>query len=170
MIVMRIINVVARAEISGFEKGVILDGICNAEYRPNGFPAICFPVENGITVSLFDSGKMTSKGAKSTDFAVQSIYQHVEKIQKLRAGVTITADPTISLIVSHVSFGRTLDIDRLQEITEFKKKVNRFGSIQLVFPHNINVQAYANSLVISGCDTLRMIMIVKRLKRYTINE
>ncbi len=168
MIVMRITNVVARAKISGFEKSVILDGICNAEYRPNGFPAICFPAENGATVSLFDSGKMTSKGAKSTDFAVRSIYQHVERIKKLGTRITIISNPTISLIVSHVSFGRTLDIKRLQKIAQFKKKVSKFNSIQLAFPHNINVQAYVDSLVISGCDTVKMIMIAKRLKRYTV--
>ncbi len=166
---MRITNVVSKAAISGFEKDIILDAINTAEYRPNGFPAICVR-ENHITISLFDSGKITSKGACSTDNSIQSINQFIKRIRKLGMKISVTSKPTISLIVCNVSFGKRMDIASLKRTLQFKKEIKRFSAIQLKFPNNVNVQAYDYSLLISGDDITHMMGIVKDLEKYTMEK
>ncbi len=170
MIVMKITNVVSKCTISGFEKDVILSGISNAEYRPNGFPAICTLMNNGITISLFDSGKIISMGAKSSEDSLESIIHYIKRIKKLGMNITVLSKAVVSLIVSHVSFGKKIDIESLKKTSQFKKEIKRFSSIQLGFDQNINVQAYSENLVISGKDVNEMMSVVKQLEKYTVKQ
>ncbi len=168
MILMNIINVNAKAKISGFDTDAIIDGITNAEYRPNGFPAICIGSDSGITISLFDSGKINSKRAKSTDSAILAINNFVKTLKKLGMKISILSKPSIYLIVTNVFYEKRINIKSLKSLPEFKKEIKRFSSIQLVFPNNVNVLAYENSLRVSGNDISHMMQVVNSLKKHTI--
>lgn len=171
MPVVTIVNVVAKSRISGFDKEIILDKMNDAEYRPNGFPAICVSM-NGIILSLFDSGKLTSTRGTSINSAISSINNYIKRIRKLKMDITILSKPTVSMIVSRVSFGgeKKMDIATLKRIPQFKKEIKKFSSIQLVFAaahNNVSVLAYADKVMISGSNMTEIISVINILEEYT---
>lgn len=164
MIVVEITNVVAKAAISGWSKDTILGKIADAQYRPNGFPAICI-MQKKATVSLFDSGKITSMGSKSIQGALESINDFCKRLKSFGMKIRIDAKPTVSMITSKVSLGRKINISSLRGMPEFKKDVDRFSCIQIVFD-DADVMAYESYLKISAKNEQNIISTAKKIDAY----
>ena len=165
MITAKIENVVATASISKFDTKEIIYWPM-VEFRPNGYPGICVHVKN-ITLSIFDSGKIVSKGSKDPDIAINSILNFIKRLKKSGLKVAIKSKPVINMIVSHVNLApKILDITRLKELPEFHKEIKRFACLQLKFKEG-NVQVYKSKLVISTKRVEDINLLVKKLRRYT---
>ena len=165
MITAQIDNVVATASVTKFDTKHIVYWPM-VEFRPNGYPGICVHEKN-ITLSIFDSGKIVSKGSKDPDTAINSILYFIKRLKKSGLKVAIKSKPVINMVVSHVNFEpKILDITRLKELPEFHKEIKRFACIQLKFKEG-NVQVYKSKLVISTRRIEDISRLVKRLRRYT---
>ncbi len=165
MITVQIDNVVTTAQVTRFNTNSIVYWP-KVEFRPNGYPGICIH-ERHVTLSVFDSGKIVSKGSKGTKDAIQSILDFIQRLKKSGIKVSLKSKPTISMIVAHVRFEpKRLDIQRLKELPEFHKEIKRFASIQLKFKEG-NVQAYESKIVISSTSIDDITRIAKKMRRYT---
>ena len=170
MIVMAIANVVARSRISGLDRDTALERFEGAQYRPNGYPALYIPMEKGVKISVFDSGKLVSAGANSISLATRSISLFVRAARRAGMKVSVLSRPVISLIVSHVSFpGRIIDLAGLRATPHFGKEVRVFCRIDLRFPNDgVTVGAYGDSLVVRGRDIQGMARVARYIERYTM--
>jgi TATA-box binding protein (TBP) (component of TFIID and TFIIIB) len=158
-------NVVVSAKISGFDQNKILKNMFLAEFRPNDFPGICVPLGKNAQISLFDSGKITSKGASYVDWAIESIDIFIKQLRKLGMDIIIISKPVTSVIVFKILLDGKIDIAKIKTLPEFKKMIRGFNSAHLQFP-NASLQVFADKITASSKTIDEIIPIAKMLEKY----
>lgn len=107
-------NVVASAAVGQrIDLGAVVVGFPFVEYRPEQFPGLVYRLTKPKTATLvFASGKMVCTGAKSEKQAREAVTKVVRELKKKAIVTTNQLDITIQNIVSSVTLGGVVDLEK----------------------------------------------------------
>jgi transcription initiation factor TFIID TATA-box-binding protein len=107
-------NVVASAAVGQrIDLGAVVVGFPFVEYRPEQFPGLVYRLTKPKTATLvFASGKMVCTGAKSEKQAREAVTKVVGELKKKAIVTTSQLDITIQNIVSSVTLGGVVDLEK----------------------------------------------------------
>lgn len=114
----RIVNIIATGRIKG---SIDIESLSNklqyAQYHPETFCGLIYRRNKLPTNILFESGKISSHGAKTEKAAKQSILDIVEKIKDLNCIVGSAQVETIRIenVVGTTDLGHKIDLEGIAE-------------------------------------------------------